>query len=302
VADGDEGATDQAFERPFPVDRPAVSYVFVFGCQRSGTTILTQLVHAHPHTAIGVERYKYLLNLFRRDGRLDEFGPDLFEPERFFDFRKGDTNIRPPAFAKHYKDVLGRYRKRLVRVTGDKIVPPDASTLLAIERQFPDPRFVFIYRQLAAVAASFARRAADPDDVWPAANDHRAALPTWLAGFEAADRLRDLVGPDRLLPIKYEWLLRPELPVRTTLLAFLELPDDEGSRRRWAIAGTKAEELRGERRPADPEVLAWLEQQDYDRALVDRWDARVRAVLGSATDGLGAGDATGTAPARSFTG
>jgi Sulfotransferase family len=78
-----------------------LKYCFVFGCPRSGTTAVVRLLQAHPRVVIGMERHKFLLS--RRRDRA-KFGPALFEPERFFDFRPGDTNVNPDLghFTGHY--------------------------------------------------------------------------------------------------------------------------------------------------------------------------------------------------------
>jgi hypothetical protein len=69
-----------------------------------------------------MERYKFLLSR-RRDGA--QFGPALFEPERFFDFRPGDTNVNPDLghFTGHYTKAKRRFEHGPVEYVGDKLMP-----------------------------------------------------------------------------------------------------------------------------------------------------------------------------------
>ena len=97
-----------------------MKYCFVFGCPRSGTTAVARLLQAHPRVVIGMERYKFLLSRRRDRGT---FGPTLFERERFFDFRAGDTNVNPDLghFEGHYIKARRRFenatKRKATRIT-----------------------------------------------------------------------------------------------------------------------------------------------------------------------------------------
>ncbi|MGH9027193.1 MAG: sulfotransferase family protein [Acidimicrobiia bacterium] len=197
-------------------------YCFVFGCQRSGTTALTRLLHSHGAVVMGVERYKYLLT--SRRGRRS-FAPALFEPDRFLDFRPADTNVDPAAgqFTSHYARAERRLRRGKVKYVGDKL-PLGRKVIKTVETRMPVPRYIFIYRDLLPVASSFAVRARNPDDRnWPAADDYEIALERWHEAFAIADDLVDRVGGDRIFVVKYERLFNQDARTRDAIFRFLGL-------------------------------------------------------------------------------
>ncbi|MCC0062528.1 MAG: sulfotransferase [Defluviimonas sp.] len=152
-------------DRMRPAHAGERSFAFVTGCSRSGTTALTDLLNRHPDVAIGFERFAWLA----RDGRLT---PDLFTPERFRDFREGDT---------HHPDYSGSPMRSAVldkvhaaRVIGDKI--PRLIEHLDMLDGFAGARVIFIVREPYAVAQSFVGRSTEAGGKWPAGRDHVAAV------------------------------------------------------------------------------------------------------------------------------
>jgi hypothetical protein len=147
--------------------------LFLAGLGRSGTTALLEVFSAPPEVALGVERFK---RLYPRDDQ--PVDPALFTRERFFDFGDGLTNLTPeqaPEWAEHYASVRAKWDR--ARYVGDKLV---AIRLQHLWETLPDARFVCIVRDLEPVAASWDRRAKDPDDRgWSDDADAHQAVKRW---------------------------------------------------------------------------------------------------------------------------
>jgi hypothetical protein len=196
-------------------------YCFALGCDRSGTTALIRLLTAHDAIVMGMERYKYILT----DADSSEFGPALFETDRFLDFREGDTNITPSVerFRKHYAIAEERLVTGDVRWIGDKVMARPRIAQMIHER-FPSPRYIFIYRDLLRVASSFVVRARNPKDTkWPESVSHETALDRWNQAFDVADLLIQDAGADNIFCVRYERLFDGELNTCDALFGFLEL-------------------------------------------------------------------------------
>jgi hypothetical protein len=244
-------------------------YCFVLGCARSGTTALTRLLHAHDNVVIGMERYKYRLG----GAALDTFRPDLFEVDRFLDFRDDDTNITPSVdrFRKHYDLAEERLRQGDVRYIGDKVAAR-RQTATAIQHRFANTKVVFIYRDLLRVASSFCVRARNPDDTnWPETSTHEVALARWNEAFEAAAVFLDGPAPEDLFVVRYERLFNGDSRTCEAMFRFLGLdvtPDVDkhftAATAHWDEHESKQLEL------TEQQQQFLLDELDQDR--LDRFD------------------------------
>jgi hypothetical protein len=252
---------------------------FVVGCERSGTTPLVKLLAGHPAMAMGMERYKYVLRDMRRTRNPDLLAPEHFEPSRFLDFRVTDTNHIPPAtFRGHYESVERRLQAGTVRYFGDKLLPPNVWTTLAIAERFPRSRFIFIYRDVLAVTNSFDRRALDPaDTAWPEQNDHEHGYTHWVDSFDVADALIALVGPKRVFVVRCESLFEGHVSGCDAMFRFLSL-DPSLAHERWGMvtAGWAGRPGAGLELTLSPEVQDSLMRRT-DPVRLARYEAYARA-------------------------
>jgi len=179
---------------------------FVMGVARSGTSAFVHTLNAHPEVCVGMERYKYLLprigsrRAVIRAGRAEE---NLFERERFFDFRPEDTNIVPsadPVYARLYEEMEQRWDH--ARVVGDK-VNQLFRIMPALDRVYHQARYFYLLRDVGGVASSWNVRAQRTNDAWPIENDFRRAVPEWNeANRIVAEHLER--SPASILVVPYE--------------------------------------------------------------------------------------------------
>jgi glycosyltransferase involved in cell wall biosynthesis len=192
-------------------------HLFIAGCPRSGTSALAFLLNEHPCVALGFERFK------RVRAQLDPFH---FTPAQFFSPVLAETDIRGQLL---YERLRRRWQGGAVRVVGDK-VPLYTRVLPQLLARFPHARVAVLVRDPLDVARSFSRRAADPEDWWPAENDHRLAIRMWneaLASVRAVDGAREADGKEeeeRVALLAYEALFSGEERWLELLLAFAGLP------------------------------------------------------------------------------
>jgi hypothetical protein len=186
-------------------------HLFVAGCPRSGTSAVAFLLNEHRSMAIGFERYK------RTRGVIE---PMHFEPEHFFSPLLLETDSRGELL---YARLRERYDRGEVLVAGDK-VPLYTRVLPQLFGRFPHGKVIVMVRDLHAVAASFARRAADPEDWWPAENDHGYAVTLWNETLAHAREAERAGWGSRLLLLPYEAFFAGEMRWLEALFGFLELP------------------------------------------------------------------------------
>ncbi len=232
-------------------------HLFIAGCPRSGTSALAFLFNEHPHVALGFERFK------RVRAQLDPFH---FTPAQFFAPVLAETDIRGELL---YARLHTRWESGVVRVLGDK-VPLYTRVLPQLLARFPGARVAVLVRDPVAVARSFKRRAEDPEDWWPAENDHRLAVKMWneaLAAVRAVDVERAGAGKEEEAPTRgaagvallaYEALFSGEERWLELLLGFAGLPWStrvEAEYRRLADGWS----ARAAGRPAETELVDYVE-------------------------------------------
>ena len=147
-------------------------YLFVCGCPRSGTTALWHLLTAHPQIVLGIERY---ILLAYKKGSLQ---PALFEESKFFDLQPDETYYSDLVkYNKYYQLAADKYRD--ATWIGDKIPPLDLD-YGAIEANFENAHILYIVHNIIDVAASYQKRANDPNDAtWNPTRNYRKAVHDW---------------------------------------------------------------------------------------------------------------------------
>jgi hypothetical protein len=168
--------------------------LFVCGVARSGTTAFAKLLSCDPQIALGLERFRDLAG-----ANNPAFTSQLYREDRFFDFREGD-GLPPSRNPGHYP--LLREKWNQCTYIGDKI-PRLFNSAEYVLNHFPGAKMIYISRPIAAVAASWDRRAADPADHWPQKNDFKVAVREWNRGNAAALHWR-VREPDRFLVTRYD--------------------------------------------------------------------------------------------------
>lgn len=194
---------DHAPPRPRPRD---ATCVFVFGCDRSGTTLLMSLLDAHPDLALTYEAplAVALRDVFARGGPhavLDALAafPQYAGLDRAR-LAAHLADIRAPALA----DVVAlaasqRAHAAGKRIWGDK-TPEYWRFIPQLAAMFPDARFVHIVRDPRQVARSWIACSWGPNTAWHAAHAWAAAVATARAALRT-------VPPPRWCEIRYEDLI-----------------------------------------------------------------------------------------------
>lgn len=185
--------------------------VFITGVGRSGTTALTELLNLHPEICIGIERYKFKFL------RLKSFTGDEFTPKRFFTFYPRDTNLLPKGRG-HWQEVYDKIRLKYprARVRGDKI-PHLFEQFDPCSRVFPQARWIYMLRDIEAVAASWNARAQNPRDKWPKTSDFRVAVQVW----NRANAIVAALPEDKVTIVHYEEFFGGSPSARRRLVEFI---------------------------------------------------------------------------------
>lgn len=199
-------------------------YVFVVSYGRTGSTLLQGLLNALPRTLVRGENGLYVLDLYRaqasvsamREGHLKH---DRRTPESAF---FGLKEIRPQAFERHMRElvseaILGRTRSSSWDVIGFKevawhrIEPEETAGFFdAMDRAFPDVRYVLNTRDHSAVLAS---------GFWKRVDEDAARRLIERVG-EVQEHLRR-TRPDRVVEVRYEAMTSSDRAERDELLRTL---------------------------------------------------------------------------------
>lgn len=189
-----------------PVERAVErNFIFICGCPRSGTTVLTHLLNWNASVLLGIERFSVL---FRRNR--EAFTPALFTSIRMPDIQPRDCGYR--AFSEREYSAAWARPKDFGQadgfpLVGDKI-PRLFTELVAFEGEAWRDRNVIvlqIVRNPFDVANSYERRKANQLDNWDL--DYERAIADWTSALESAERALARSRPKlRFAVISYEKL------------------------------------------------------------------------------------------------
>jgi hypothetical protein len=249
---------DQTSTSPEAPTADVNPYVFVVGCQRSGTTLLQRMLDHHPQLAVGydshfiprpIKRFPIgfdppltarLVERVRRFPRFSRLGI----PETAVD--EAATSARTyRAFVSNLYTAFGRLHGK--PYAGEKS-PGYCRHLPLLHGLFPHARTIHIIRDGRDVALSILDWGKGPTKLELFQREPAAACALWwLRDVTTGRRSGADLGPDRYHEIRYEDLVaRPEDAMRE-LTAFLDLPYDdatvrfhEGKTRERAGRSTKA--------------------------------------------------------------
>ena len=207
--------------------QPAAPF-FIFGCPRSGTSLLSAMLGMHPRLAIPQESHFYsgIYPIVQRFGNLQH------ESTRARLVREilRTEHIRiwtPPPSVAETLDAITRYDFHgivdgLMRAWaagqgkprwGEK-TPPHTLCWRTILPAFPDARVVHLVRDGRDVVLSYKKAFFGPKHVYPLAR-------RWEQYLSAAEKAREFLGKDRFHQLRYEDLLAtPERELRR-ICAFL---------------------------------------------------------------------------------
>lgn len=152
-------------------------FLFISGCDRSGTTALVRLLNSHKDICLGMERYK---GLIKRD-KLNSLNHSRFEKDNFFNIMDEETNIQWDYF---YEPLMEKFDS--CKYVGDK-VPRYFEIYNHLSTEFPKAKHIFIVRDPYEVASSWKVRAQDKNDInWLATNDVHRSVAIWNKSLEIA--------------------------------------------------------------------------------------------------------------------
>lgn len=198
------------------------AFPFIFGCGRSGTTLLQVMLDSHPQLAIAFNS-RFLLDFAPRQEQYEVGGTlvserlvtDLISDEQFVKWGLPDEAVRvtfavaPPAtFADALRRLFVLYAARQGKLRYGNKTNQIAFHLPLFAQLFPEARFIHLIRDGRDVALSYR------DVDWGPSSWEGATLK-WKGRVEAARNAGRLLGPGRYVELKYEDLIDdPEAPLR----------------------------------------------------------------------------------------
>ena len=211
------------------LSRSTVPVPFLFGFERSGTTLLSMMVGAHPRIAVPLSAtglwYRYGKALGRYSGLraradLERMVSDLLREERVrlwdAQFTCDDVlaGLRPGS----YPAVVARFHALYAEKKGKECWGNiDIGTLDDMDlanHWFPDARFVHIVRDGRDVALSHKTYVYGTANIWECAR-------RWASKVHTNLKMGAMLGPDRYMVLRYEDLILDTEASLRRLCAFM---------------------------------------------------------------------------------
>jgi hypothetical protein len=282
-------------------------YVFIVGCQRSGTTLLSRVGDAHTELAI-LRELHWLPRWWERRVGLTEDGmvtPEFVErlrrhshfPRLELDPADVTTLVEeggPKPYARLVTDLFNLHGHRRGKPLVGEKTPKYVRHLPMLSQLWPHAKVVHLIRDGRDVALSLLD--------WSRSDRGGGRYPTWdedrvmtaahlwewnvRLGRETSGRL----GPERYHELRYEALVAGPESECTKLCAFLEVPYEPDMLR--FHEGQMRSRSRGPRLPITPALRRWREQMAPEDV------ARFEAAAGDLLEELGYERATPHASAE----
>jgi Sulfotransferase family len=213
-------------------------YVFVVGCNRSGTTLLQRMLDAHPDLAI-LHEASFISPAHQAMKNMDveglgEMAEWVIAYRKFHILGISESAVRKAArststFAQFVGELFTEAGKlRGKRLAGEKC-PGYVTHLSLLAELFPQTRFVHLIRDGRDVALSFLQWNHGPSIRYEMWEDEPIAVGAlwWKKRVSAGRSAGPILGAARYCEVRYEEMVeRPEETLRE-LSGFLELPFDE---------------------------------------------------------------------------
>jgi hypothetical protein len=217
------------------------SPIFIVGCPRSGTSLLRDLLRAHPRLTFPEESH-FIPSLYRAYG----------DPGNEREARELAARILATGWVKAWGLTLDAsafaadrsFARIVARVYeawaerqqkprwGDK-TPSYVREIPLLLKLFPAAKILHIYRDGRDVALSWLRYGIGPRNLYTAAR-------MWSDTVRAGRRAGAAAGPERYLEVRYEALLADPAAVMRAVCAFLDEPFTDAVLRPHAFAGEGA--------------------------------------------------------------
>jgi hypothetical protein len=269
----------------------AESPIFIIGSGRSGTTLLRNMLNAHPRIHIAFEpHYYWYRSIYRKRRPAREFLDYYFQTPHFRWQRVDPDRVLAELPEKLGRDQLGLafaaiLRERAARYgrvrIGEK-TPAHAASLPQIFKDFPDARAIHIVRDPRATAASLARMPWAPSSLM------------LNAGYLDLERKQVAKFRDRMLMVRLEDLLDDTRATMTRVLEFVgepwsddvldhaaHAPDlDDTPPYPWLERAGKARDASSAR--GDAKVAGWGELTPVQIRMIEQMTKRLMKLAGYA--------------------
>ena len=220
-----KNAASSAGEEP---RQPDEGGIFLFGMERSGTTLLSMIVGSHPDIAVPLATAGLWYDVADRRGfhapgsEVDQVTlvQELLEHERIrrWDCELTSDDVLPLCRGGDYPSLIAAFHQAYANAQGKPTwANLDIATLDRLHTMndwFPNARFVHIYRDARDVAISH--------QTMPYGSGNLAeCADAWSRRLTVNLRMGQILGPKRYMTISYEKLVNDPEPVLRELCRFL---------------------------------------------------------------------------------
>ncbi|MEA3445690.1 MAG: sulfotransferase [Bacteroidota bacterium] len=226
-------------------------YLFIGGCGRSGTSVLTQILGSHTQIVLGLERYNKIMkkNFF-------SLTQSHFEKERFINIREGDTFYNDFKKFQHHHNIPEKWDEALI--FGVKY-PPFERIYKLMKNAFGNFSYVYIYRNIYDVAESWndkVRRGGR----WKPDKNYLKAVDRWNNSLK--DTLKYIELGENIICLNYEDLLFTQKPINRIFDLF-GIKMDQNVENTLAIARAKAPKKKSKKGKLSPQEFDYVNKNAH---------------------------------------